>query len=83
MSSPISNSLYDDVLKSQPEYIYDNTFEVGTNDNLLTDEQIDRMLEYFNNQINIQIENKNKKRFKSLIIIFILILFLIFLFYLF
>jgi hypothetical protein len=83
MSSPISNSLYDDVLKSQPEYIYDNTFEVGTNDNLLTDEQIDRMLEYFNNQINIQIENKNKKRLKSLIIIFILILFLIFLFYLF
>ena len=77
MSSPISISLYDDVLKSQPEYIYDNTFQVGTNDNLLTDEQIDRMLEYFNNQNDIQIENKKKLKF----LIIILIFFLIFLFY--
>lgn len=71
MSSPISISAFEDVFKSQPEYIYENTFDVGTNDNLLTDEQITRMLEYYENK------NSLKNSLKKYIYLFILFILLI------
>lgn len=74
MSSPISNSLFDDVFKSQPEYINDNSFITDTNINLLTDEQIYRMLEYFENQ------NDNHKSYNIFKMILIVIIVLILLF---
>jgi len=75
MSSPISISAFEDVFKSQPEYIYENTFDVGTNDNLLTDEQITRMLEYYENKNSLKISlNNSLKNYIYLFILFILLI---------
>jgi len=78
MSSPISNSVFEDVFKSQPEYINDNSFITDTNLNLLTDEQIYRMLEYFENSNN---KNDNYKSYYNILLIIIIVLILLFCFY--